>query len=299
MKYLTIDIGGTFTKYAVMDEDLKIYEKSKVPTEKASVEAYVDMIVGLYEKYRSEVAGVAISAPGMIDSEKGFMRTGGAIYCIENLDIIKILSERIDVPVTIENDAKCAAMAEMARGSLQGCKNAAVLILGTGLGGAVFIDGKLLRGRNLLAGEFSFQVSDVTDAINPEKMTGFTVSAPALIKLAAEKTGIPAEELNGEEVFRMANEGNEAALEALRLFARRVAAQAINCQFMFDPEKIAIGGGISAQPLLFQYVKEELPKIIDIYPQKMPLPDVTVCKFFNDSNLIGALSVLLERYGQN
>ena len=235
----------------------------------------------------------------MIDSEKGFMRTGGAIYCIENLDIIKILSERIDVPVTIENDAKCAAMAEMARGSLQGCKNAAVLILGTGLGGAVFIDGKLLRGRNLLAGEFSFLVSDVTDAINPEKMTGFTVCAPALIKLAAEKTGIPAEELNGEEVFRMANEGNEAALEALRLFARRVAAQAINCQFMFDPEKIAIGGGISAQPLLLQYVKEELPKIVDIYPQKMPLPDVTVCKFFNDSNLIGALSVLLERYGQN
>ena len=97
----------------------------------------------------------------------------------------------------------------------------------------------------------------------------------------------------------MANEGNEAALEALRLFARRVAAQAINCQFMFDPEKIAIGGGISAQPLLLQYVKEELPKIVDIYPQKMPLPDVTVCKFFNDSNLIGALSVLLERYGQN
>ena len=57
MKYLTIDIGGTFTKYAVMDEDLKIYEKSKVPTEKASVEAYIDMIVGLYEKYRSEAAG--------------------------------------------------------------------------------------------------------------------------------------------------------------------------------------------------------------------------------------------------
>lgn len=298
MKYLTIDIGGTFTKYAVMDETLKIYEKSKVPTAKESVDAYLDMLVELYEKYRGQVAGVAISAPGMIDSEKGFMRTGGSIYCIENLEVIKLLEERIDVPVTIENDAKCAALAEMTWGSLKGCKTAAVLIIGTGLGGALFVDGKLVRGQHFMAGEFSYLVSDAAGALNSDNMIGYLVCAPALIRLVAEKKEISVEGLTGEEVFRMANEGDEAVLEALRLFARRVAMQAMNCQYMIDPEKIAIGGGISAQPLLLQMVREELVKIDAIFPQRNPLPNITVCKYFNDSNLIGALSVYLERYGE-
>ncbi len=268
MKYLVTDIGGTFTKYAVMDEECRFYEKGKIPTAKESVEEFLDMLTELFDNYREVAEGLAISAPGMIDSERGFMYNAGAILCVENLDIVRILEERLKVPVTIENDAKSAALAEMWRGSLQGCQDAAVVILGTGIGGAVFCNGKLLRGRHLFAGEFSYLLSDGDDAMNPEKVLAYTASTAALIGLTARKKGIPREELDGEKVFRMVNQG--------------------------DPEKIAIGGRISAQPLLIRMIREELEKICGMMPHEISVPEVTVCRYFNDSNLIGALYVHLN-----
>ena len=294
MKYLVTDIGGTFTKYAVMDEECRFYEKGKIPTAKESVEEFLDMLTELFDNYREVAEGLAISAPGMIDSERGFMYNAGAILCVENLDIVRILEERLKVPVTIENDAKSAALAEMWRGSLQGCQDAAVVIPGTGIGGAVFCNGKLLRGRHLFAGEFSYLLSDGDDAMNPEKVLAYTASTTALIELTARKKGIPREELDGEKVFRMANQGDPETLEVLRIFCRRLAAHIINCQFMTDPEKIAIGGGISAQPLLIRMIREELEKICGMMPHEISVPEVTVCRYFNDSNLIGALYVHLN-----
>lgn len=235
MKYLVTDIGGTFTKYAVMDEECQIYEKGKVPTEKGSTEEFLDMLVELFGKYGGEAEGMAISAPGIIDSERGFMHNAGSIWCVEELDIAKVLTERIGVPVTVENDAKCAALAEMWRGSLQGCRNAAVMIIGTGLGGAVFCDGKLVKGSHLFAGEFSYILSNAEDALNPEKILGANGRAPALITLVAEKKGMTKEELDGVKVFEMANAGDAETLEALHMYCRRLAVHILNCQFMVDP----------------------------------------------------------------
>lgn len=132
----------------------------------------------------------------------------------------------------------------------------------------MFCNGKLLRGRHLFAGEFSYLLSDGDDAMNPEKVLAYTASTAALIGLTARKKGIPREELDGEKVFRMVNQG--------------------------DPEKIAIGGGISAQPLLIRMIREELEKICGMMPHEISVPEVTVCRYFNDSNLIGALYVHLN-----
>lgn len=296
MKYLVTDIGGTFTKYAVMDEECQIYEKGKVSTEKGSTEEFLDMLVELFGKYGGEAEGMAISAPGIIDSERGFMHNAGSIWCVEELDIAKVLTERIGVPVTVENDAKCAALAEMWRGSLQGCRNAAVMIIGTGLGGAVFCDGKLVKGSHLFAGEFSYILSNAEDALNPEKILGANGGAPALITLVAEKKGMTKEELDGVKVFEMANGGDPETLEALHMYCRRLAVHILNCQFMVDPEKIAVGGGISVQPLLLTTIREEMEKIYKVFPHEIPAPEVTTCKYFNDSNLIGALYVYLNAH---
>ena len=125
MKYLVIDIGGTFTKYAVMDENAAFYEKGKIPTAKESEEGFLHMIEELYERYRD----------------------------------------------------------------------------------------------------------DADDALNPKKLLAETAGAPALIRLAAEETGIPVEELDGEKVFDMAQNGDERVLKALRRYTRRIAAHIMNCQF--------------------------------------------------------------------
>ena len=75
---------------------------------------------------------------------------------------------------------------------------------------------------------------------------------------------------------------------------RRLAIQINNYQFILDPEKIVIGGGISVQPLFIQMIKEELKKINNVYPWDLPIADIGVCKFFNDANLIGAVYVHIK-----
>ena len=214
---------------------------------------------------------------------------------MHDLDIVPVLESRLNISVTVENDARCAAVAEMDRGSLKGCADAAVIIIGTALGGTIFCGGRMLRGKDLFAGEFSYMLSDADDARNPKKLLAETAGAPALIRLAAEETGIPVEELDGEKVFDMAQNGDERVLKALRRYTRRIAAHIMNCQFMVNPEKIAVGGGISVQPLLIQYIREELAEICKCYPHAIPVPEVTVCQYYNDSNLIGALCVYLNR----
>lgn len=294
MKYLVIDIGGTYTKFAVMDEECNFYEKNKVPTVKDSLEEFIEMLVQIYEKYGAETKGIAISAPGVIDSERGFMYNAGTIFCVSNINIVEILESRCHVPVTVENDAKSAALAEVWKGALADCQNAIAVICGTAVGGAVICDRKVLRGKNFMAGEFSYILTETDDCMNPDKIMAERNGVPGLIRLVAERKKIPAAELDGERIFSMANCGDEETLECLRKFCNHLAVQITNCQFIFDPERFAIGGGISVQPLFLQMIKEELEKINTVYPHNVPIPEVTTCKYFNDSNLIGALYVHLQ-----
>lgn len=294
--YLVIDIGGTFTKHAVMDKDGNMIKKGKIPTEKDSLELFINSLEGLYKEFADEYAieGIAISSPGTIDSSTGFMYTGGSLFYIENINIVEILQDRCGVSVTVENDAKCAALAEVWKGSLADCKNSIAMIIGTAVGGAVIIDRKVLKGIHFMAGEFSFIFTDGKDYKNRSQLLAEQGGVPRLIQLVAEKKGIPKEELDGEKIFAMVNQGDEEALECLRNYCRGIAIQISNYQFIMDPERIAIGGGISVQPKLLEIIKEELCELGKVFPYSMPVPEVTTCKFFNDSNLIGALYVHLQ-----
>lgn len=294
MKYLVIDVGGTFTKYAVMDEECNVYRKSRIPTVRDSAEHFADMLEDLYRQNAAEVEGIALSCAGVIDSETGFMYNGGSLFCISNINIVELLEKRCGVPVTVENDAKCAALAEVWKGSLTGCRNAVTVICGTAVGGAVICDGRLVRGKRFMAGEFSYLLTESSDPMNPKWVFAETGGVPALIRMVAEKKQILADELDGEKVFSMANCGDTEVLECIRKYAARIAMQINNCQYMFDPDRVAVGGGISAQPLFIQMIREELKKLNGVYPYDMPVPEVVPCRFYNDSNLIGALYVHLK-----
>lgn len=294
MKYLSIDVGGTFTKYALMDEDSNFYEKGKVPTAKESLEDFVSMLVTLYEKYADAAEGIAICAPGMIDSETGFMYNGGSVFCIKNINIVEIMEKRCHVPVTVENDARCAALAEVWKGALSDCRNSLALIIGTAVGGAVIVDRKVLRGKNFMAGEFSYLFTDESRCQERSQLLAEKGGVPGLIRLVSGRKEIPEEELDGEKIFSLANQGDEDAIACLREFCRRLAVQISNYQFIVDPERIAIGGGISVQPIFLEMIKEELKSLNAVFPYSMPIPEVVTCRFFNDSNLIGALYVHLK-----
>lgn len=295
MTYLTIDVGGTFTKYALMNEKCDLLDRGKISTIHAPLKDFIDSLVGIYEKYASEIAGIALSMPGVIDSAKGFMYTGGHIKCISNINIVELLGQRCSVPVTVGNDAKCAALAELWQGALKDCNNAITLVIGTGIGGAVIHDRRVISGAHFMAGEFSYTMvdSNIPSAIN--EVFGMRSGVGGLIRYAAKEMNRPEDELSGLVIFQAANCGDQKAIRAVRKYAADLALQISNYRFMFDPEKIAIGGGISEQPLLLQLIKEELKKINDVYaPWGIELPEIVNCKFFNDSNLIGALYVHLK-----
>lgn len=297
MNYLAIDVGGTYIKYAIINEHGEILFKDKEVTKSETLDIFLNGLVNIYETIieKNEIAGIALSMPGLIDGETGHMYTGGNIRCITNINIVECLSERCKINVTVENDAKAAALAELWKGSLEHCNNAVVLVCGTGIGGAVILNGKILRGKHFMAGEFSYTMVNAKEDYHLDNTFAANAGINALIKYVSEETGISAETLNGEMIFEMANQGNQKAIKGLRRLIHQLAVQVNNYQYILDPEKIAIGGGISVQPLFIEMLREELIKIQEAYPWDLPIPEVTTCKFFNDANLIGAVYAHLNR----
>lgn len=294
MKYLSIDVGGTYTKFAVITDSCEILEKHKKATVIEPLEAFIDSLVEIYQVYQGKVDGIALSIAGIIDSEKGFMHTGGNITCIKELSIVEVLEKRCRIPVTVENDAKCAALAEVWKGALEDCKDGIVMVVGTGIGGAVIHNREILKGIHNMTGEFSYVITDSEPEFTLNQTFAGNSGIHSLIKIVSKYTGVPAEELNGEKVFALANAGNEKAILGIREYARRLAIQINNYQFILDSERVVIGGGISVQPMLIQIIREELAKINQVYPWKLPIAEVGVCKFFNDANLIGAVYVHMK-----
>lgn len=297
MNYLAIDVGGTFIKYAVINDQGDILFKDKVPTKTDTLEKFLNSLVEIYEavKEKENIVGIALSMPGRIDGDTGFMYTGGNIRCITNINIAELLEARCNTVVTVENDAKAAVLAELWNGSLENCKNAIVMVCGTGIGGAVIQDGKVVRGKHFMAGEFSYAMVDGKSDYHLDNTFAANAGINALLRYVSEETGISADELNGEKIFEIANAGEEKAIKGLNRFVHQLAVQINNYHYILDPEIIAIGGGISVQPLFIEMVREELKKINEAYPWDLPVPEVTTCKYFNDANLIGAVYAHLKK----
>lgn len=296
MYYLAIDVGGTFTKYAIITEKCEILKKSKQKTEQQSLDMFLESIVGIFDKVKTQygIKGIALSMPGMIDSKKGFMYTGGNLNYITNLNIVEVIQHRCNIPVTVENDGKCAAFAELWQGSLKDIQDAVVIVCGTGIGGAVIRNREVLNGKHFMAGEFSYVLTESNQDYSMELCLADNTGIQSLLNFVAEQTGVSVEGLSGEQVFSMAESGDDKAITGIRKYAKHIAVQIHNYQYILDPERFAIGGGISIQPLLLQLIREEVEKINAIFPWELPIPEVVSCKYFNDANLIGAVYVHLR-----
>ncbi|MDY4969057.1 MAG: ROK family protein [Lachnospiraceae bacterium] len=220
---------------------------------------------------------------------------------IHDINLQELLEERCGVPVRIENDAKCAALAEAWTGSLKDCRDGVVIVLGTGVGGGIIKDGRVHKGRNFTAGELSFLIvgDDLTDEHSYMANLGGTAG---LKTLAAKAMGADPDSLDGRMIFERANAGDEAVIQAIDAFTKPLARLIYNIQIFYDPEKVAIGGGISRQPLLLDLIRKNLEYIYD----HMTLPvvmgqkaEVVCCRYLNDSNLVGALRHFMTSMEEN
>ena len=289
MKYLVLDIGGSAIKYALMTHKLDFIEKGKELTPLDNIQNFIKIIGKIYDKYKNKIAGIAISMPGILDIEKGYAYTGGALEYNSRKKIVKILQKRCPTKITIENDGKCAALAEVWKGNLKSCNNAIVIVLGTAIGGGIIIDKKVYKGKNFFAGEFSSINTNVNDPGNFKSSWAYINGSRALIRAAAKVKNVRPEELDGYKVFEYANSGDKAILKILDDFTYKLVVQIYNLQCIFNPDAFAIGGGISSQDILMKYINKNLDKYHTIFNFHFPKPKVVRCKFKNDANLVGAL----------
>lgn len=286
-KILVLDIGGTFTKYALMNKQGEFIEKGKIPTPLDSKINLFNEIKSLNDKYY-DIEGIAISMPGVIDSKNGYAVSGGALEYISECEFSKELEEVVDKPVTIANDAKCATLAEVWSGNLKGINDGVALILGTGIGGGIVVDGKILNGKHFSAGELSFTKCDVNDMNNFTNYLG-VISGKSGLSTEVCKTSNK-EDLNGVEIFKLIREGNTEVHQGVKNYCNKLAFHMYNLQVILDPERFVIGGGISEESMLIDILREEVKKVYASNPFfKMPMVDIMPCKYRNDSNLLGAL----------
>lgn len=290
MKYLVLDVGGTAIKYALMTEKLEFLEKGKIKTPRDSIENFIDNIGNIYDKYKNDIEGIALSIPGVLDSDTGYMYTGGSLEYNTDKNMLKVLGERCKTKIAIENDGKCAALAELWKGNLQECENGVVILLGTGVGGGIIKDKKLYKGKHFFAGEFSFIAGNINVMSNNDKeWWGSLNGLDGLLDDFAKVKNLNRNEIDGIKFFEYANNDDKDALEILNKFTYKTALAIINLQCILDADKYLIGGGISEQDILIKYIKKNIDDYHSQFEYFVPIPIVDRCKFRNDSNLIGAL----------
>ncbi|WP_017473549.1 ROK family protein [Amphibacillus jilinensis] len=285
--YLVFDIGGTFIKYMTMERSGEPVNEGKFPTPYQDLETLIEKMASIYQGFSKRVKGIAISCPGTVDVNQGIVYHGGALTYLHEQALANKLQKKCNVPVSIENDGKCAALAEKWQGSVKDYQQSVVLVLGTGVGGGIIIDGKLHRGVHLQAGEQSYVMECYDHETGKAAFAGKACSASRMVNEIAKQKGL--ERNDGQGVFQYINNQDPEAVTIFERFCKNVAVQILNLQYIIDPEIVAIGGGISVQPALLTGIKEAIEVIKADNPLHMASPHVVTCHFRSAANLYGAL----------
>ena len=292
--YMVFDIGGTYIKYAVMDETAKKLKSGKLMTPKDGLEVFLQTLQRIVEQYSDdfELQGIAVSSPGAVDVKTGFIGGASAIPYIHGVNMTGLIKERTGLQTAIENDANCAALAEGWLGAAKGSDYYICIVIGTGIGGSIVLNQSILRGATLHGGEFGYMIMGAPFQEPLQGTWSLVASTHALVEEVKKGKLLGKGKLDGEEVFRLAEEGDSIAQECLTEFYKRLAIGIYNLKYALDPEKILIGGGISRQQDVIAGINRELKGLRnDISTLHI---EVEACQFGNDANLIGALFHFLK-----
>ncbi|MBQ8310030.1 MAG: ROK family protein [Clostridia bacterium] len=314
MYRIGIDLGGTNIAAGIVNEEFKIIAKNSVPTNAdRPAEEIVADIAALCNKLCADngltvddIESVGIASPGIVDDN-----SGEAIYAnnlpFDHLPILPMLKKQFPVKeLHIENDANAAAWGEAIAGAAKGSKSSVMITLGTGVGGGVIDDGKVLKGFNSAAGELGHIVIQVDGRPCSCGRCGCWEaysSATGLINMTKDKlaqcekegratvmTEIVAEvgKVNGRTAFDGKRRGDAAAAEVVDEYIKYLASGLASMINTFQPEVVSIGGGISNEgQFLLDLV---VPKILEqIYGTGVvPTPAIRIATLRNDAGIIGA-----------
>ena len=245
------------------------------------------------ERVRDEIRGIAFSCPGKVDTQTGLISFGGALPFLDGISFIAEFQPKFDVAVSVINDGKAAALSELWLGNLNGIENGLALVL-AGIGGGLILDGKLYQGKHFQAGELSFMMKQ-SGKPSFDDMYGMTGSAVGLVKKVNLELGTE-DTKDGAVAFEAINQKDPSVYPIFEAFAREIAYMICNVQAILDLEKIVIGGGISAQPIVIEEIRKQYRAIragLPFVANTLTEVEIDSCRFLNDANLLGALYQLL------
>ena len=285
-----IDIGGTDIKYGVVTPENDVISAGRIPTPYETPEHLVNLLVQLASQYSEQVSGIAVSLPGSPCGDEGIVQRGGALKYMRGFPLGKALHEASGLPVTLENDGRCAALGEYCAGALQNTHCGVMLVIGTSLGGGILLNGKILDGFQNFSGRFSHLLTK--DSAGNLVRVGDLIGKDGLRRAVVSACGLPQDTpLTGYEIFDRINSGDPAARKGLDDFCRTIALLVSNLQVILDPDRIVLGGGISAQPSLLKSVQRQLSELSEGSPIPRPVSNIVLSQLGNRANLIGAAEV--------
>lgn len=288
MKVLTVDIDGTYIRYACMDEFMNIGKRGKIFTPQEGREDLIESVARIFEAV-GDAQGIAVSMPGIIDSAKGYCTMGGALRYNDDFYFRDALYERCKTKIHVENNAKCAAMAEAAVGSLADVEDGFLLIFSTMIGGACIRDHKLYKGKHFAAGEVSYTILNSGGKLNDENFWGRSFGIPKLLQRYAALKDMDIDTVDLLTIFDAVQNSEPEAVSCLQWYTKEIAVRIFNLQTVLDVERFSIGGGLAKYPAFMESLRGNLEQLYEECPFKLPQAEIVASKFYHDANLIGAL----------
>ncbi|MCD4714112.1 MAG: ROK family protein [Clostridiales bacterium] len=295
MNYVAMDIGGSAIKAGIINSKGQVLKKTSIPTPMGCLDDLIDVLSGIVEwaMKETEINGIALSQPCATDSVTGEALSEGSLIYIKDTNPSKILGEKFALPYAAANDGNCAALAEVWIGNAKEVSNVALVVCGTGIGGSVLIDQKIVDGKNNFAGEFGMFVTGFDEARNPVIWSA-NGSTKALVDDYAKRSGKDSKSLDGKAVFSLSDAGDPVAMACVADFFKIFAYGVHDIQHAFDPDVILVGGAISARPDFVARINEALDVLYTQLRGLMSRPSLSVCACGSDANMIGAVYHLLS-----
>jgi predicted NBD/HSP70 family sugar kinase len=253
MSRIGVDLGGTKIELAALDAAGSIALRRRVPTPAGDYEGTVRAVAALVADAEREMgvrATVGIATPGALSLATGRIKNANST-CLNGRPLKEDLERALDREIRIANDANCFALSEAADGAARGARVVFGVILGTGVGGGIVVDGHVLDGANAIAGEWGHNplpLPQPEDEPLPACYCGRRgcietyLSGPGLAADHARGTG---ERLAADEIARRAEKGDAACEATLERYERRLARALASVINVLDPDMVVLGGGLS------------------------------------------------------
>lgn len=295
-KILSIDIGGTSIKFAVMQGGELLSKPNAIPIRGKEKQGAIDVLVDICSENK-DVDGIAIAAPGAIINDS-FIGGRNGIPNFWNFDLVEELNKHgIDKKILVLNDANAAMFAEYYQGAGKGKSNIAMITVGTGIGGGLIINDQLITGKNGLAGEFGY-LSTYSRELGKTNFEWGSDSAgfKAFEEKYEAEHGV---KRSGKEIFERFENGEPIDVKAVEYLLGGIANVLWNITFAFNPELIIIGGGLSNNPKALEYVNGAFTKLLKEHgAYQDDLFELAYPQFSNDAGIIGAYAFYVKKEGK-